>query len=132
MNENPSRRDFVGAVSASGATLTLSGASDAATPTRATSGIAADDFLPFVGQTFRVRSDEGSFNLTLTSVDHLAAGDRPRRFRHPFSLIFRGTRVPALSQQIRELSNLQFGRFETFLVPIRQVGDETTFEAIYG
>ena len=89
-----------------------------------------DDFLPRVGETFRVA--ESGADLVLTEAAGFStagAGAGPRKA--PFSLLFRGPKQPVLPQRIWALENEALGRLEIFLVPIGPDADGMRYEAVF-
>jgi len=88
-----------------------------------------EDFLPRVGETFRV--GETGTDLVLTEAASLAArGASAGPRRAPFSLLFRGPK-PVLPQRTWALENEALGRLEIFLVPIGADADGVRYEAIF-
>jgi hypothetical protein len=132
MSDQPTRRTFIGAVSAVGATASLSDAADATLPRCDMSQTEADHFVPLIGDQFRIKTEAGSLSLTLSSVDKLSRINRPVQFRDPFSLLFRGTGVPTFPQQTLEVRHPKLGCFEGFMVPVGTDGEDALFEMIYG
>jgi hypothetical protein len=89
-----------------------------------------EDFLPRVGETFRVA--ESGIDLVLTeaagfSTPGAVAGPR----KAPFSLLFRGPKQPILPQRIWALENETLGRLEIFLVPIGPDAGGMRYEAVF-
>jgi hypothetical protein len=68
--------------------------------------------------------------LTLVEVTVLG-GDATSARRQPFSLVFRGPRVPLLPQRIYRLEHDRMGALELFIVPLGPDGDGLRYEAIF-
>ena len=89
-----------------------------------------EDFLPRVGETFRVA--ESGADLVLTEAAGFSvpgAGAGPRKA--PFSLFFRGPKQPVLPQRIWALENEALGHLEIFLVPLGPDAEGMRYEAVF-
>jgi hypothetical protein len=75
-----------------------------------------------------VRSGPDPLELRLTNVVLLGECTGKRR---PFSLRFRGPRIPTLAQATYRLVHAEMGELEIFLVPIASDWDATTYEAVF-
>ncbi|MFI5120546.1 MAG: DUF6916 family protein [Thermoanaerobaculia bacterium] len=87
-----------------------------------------EDFLPRVGETFRV-AESGADLVLIEATAFSGAGAGPRKA--PFSLFFRGPKQPVLPQRIWALENEALGRLEIFLVPIGPDADGMRYEAVF-
>lgn len=92
----------------------------------------AATFLERIGETFRLRLDDGStLDLALVSVT-APPRDASPRMRDPFSIVFHGPPEPVLPQRIYPFENDALGAFELFVVPIGPAGEAMQYEAVFG
>jgi hypothetical protein len=89
-----------------------------------------ESFRPHLASAFRVEHAGTSVTLTLIEVTVLG-GDTASARRQPFSLLFRGPRVPLLPQRIHRLEHERMGGLELFIVPLGPDGDGLRYEAIF-
>ncbi len=91
------------------------------------------DFDPCLGTTFQLETAPGE-SATLELIE---VSGYPRRTRHSgatreaFSLLFRGTKDLAVSQQIFKLTHPDLGSHELFLVPVGADENGTRLEAVF-
>jgi hypothetical protein len=99
-----------------------------AAPQRDLAALTPADFLPLVGQTFRVVAGETGLEVELVEVRPLP----PHRHRaEPFALTLRGPRQPVLTQRVHTLVHPALGQLALFLVPVQGGGDGVAYEAIF-
>ncbi|MDL2718602.1 MAG: hypothetical protein PT977_12685 [Acidobacteriota bacterium] len=92
--------------------------------------VTREDFVPRVGETFRV--EEAGVDLVLAeAVDLSVRGGSPGPRRAPFSLLFRGPKQPVLPQRIWALANEAIGGIDIFLVAIGPDADGVRYEAVF-
>jgi hypothetical protein len=72
-----------------------------------------------------------SATLTLVEVTVLGGEGGASARRQPFSLLFRGPRVPLLPQRIYRLEHERMGALDLFIVPLGPDGDGLRYEAIF-
>ena len=72
--------------------------------------------------------DSAPLSLAVDSVQALPAH---RLREHPFSLVLRGPRTPALPQATYRLRHPRLGVIELFLVPLGQDAQATRYEALF-
>jgi hypothetical protein len=93
-------------------------------------------FTPHLGTTFRMCLDAApGLDVALVSVTpwqpHDAGSAAAPRPRTPFSVIFRGPRMPVLPQRIYTMEHGQLGVFSLFLVPIGPDQHGMCYEAVF-
>jgi hypothetical protein len=86
----------------------------------------AGTFGEHVNSTFRVQRERATIALELVEV-----ADRSTRRQVTFSLMFRGPQRPLLTQQIYPFEHDRLGRFDLFIVPVRQDGSGVYYEAVF-
>jgi hypothetical protein len=86
----------------------------------------AATFAEHLHSTFRVHHESVAVELTLTAVS-----DNSTPQQVMFSLLFRGPSAPALAQQIYPFAHDRLGRFDLFIVPVRQDAQGLYYEAIF-
>ncbi|EPX82286.1 DUF6916 family protein [Salipiger mucosus] len=101
----------------------------------------AEDFAPYVGDTFRVESVAGPVPLVLDNVKRFDRSDvRDKRVeidgsvlpaRQAFALTFEGPVAPVLVSDTVELAHPALGRLVLFLSPFRQDDDCMLYEALF-
>ncbi len=79
-------------------------------------------FSPYVGQRFRIGSD---------NVSHLQLNGVVRRGPSSFSLFFTGPGDRALAQGTYKFEHSDLGHFPLFIVPGRRQRGEQTYEAVF-
>lgn len=95
-----------------------------------------DSFLPYLGQTFRVRLGvDSTVELELSEVKEIGSGSKVRdpRFRqNPFSVLFRGPVEPSLEQSMYRVEHDEMGVIENlFMTPISANEDARYYEAVF-
>jgi hypothetical protein len=88
-----------------------------------------DDFIPCVGQVFRLAHEGGALEFVLLRAD--LSGARASQ-RAGFSLEFLGPGAPVLPQQTYGLKHSALGVLEIFLVPLGQKEGGVRYEAVFG
>lgn len=93
--------------------------------------LAIDDFSPRLGETFRLRCDDGStLDLRLDRVT--AHGRAPAAGgRAPFAIEFTGPRENILPQRIYRLEHDELEPLEIFLVPLAPDASSARYEAVF-
>jgi hypothetical protein len=87
-------------------------------------------FEEHLGSRFRLPLEEGNaLEMELARVARLEAHPGPRK--EPFSVFFRGPRVPVLPQRIYRLEHDRMGVLEIFLVPVGPDGEGMLYEAVF-
>ena len=86
----------------------------------------AATFAEHLHSTFRVHHDSAVIELVL-----IAVSDSSTLRQVMFSLLFRGPFLPALAQQIYAFEHDGLGRFDLFIVPVRQDTQGLYYEAIF-
>ena len=125
------RRGFMGAVSA-GAAMTATDLAVAGVSPVGTADLTLQHFRSRVGETFRLLSDIGRFDVTLTEAVEVGSGrDRAAEFRAPFSVLFRG-RMPVPNQGMFVLKHPTLGSCSLFLAPVDRSDNLVTLEAVFG
>ena len=94
-------------------------------------------FAPYLGTVFRLHLAAASgLDVELIAVESWHPQDpevvEARRYRVPFSLLFRGPRTPVLPQRIYTLAHAQLGTFDLFLVPTGPDSGGMCYEAVFG
>lgn len=93
------------------------------------------DFTPLSGAVFTIEFSDGTFELTLATVEPLGAraarADQPDLRTEPFSLVFLGPLVPVLPQRTWDLAHPALGTHGIFLVPIGPSGGRMRYEAVF-
>jgi hypothetical protein len=90
-------------------------------------------FAGRLGENFQVTPREGPpVELQLIEVSTGSAGDVGPGRREPFSLTFRGPRLPALPQQTYPMSHPTLGAFDLFIVPLGPDQQGMLYEAVFG
>ncbi|WP_319773685.1 DUF6916 family protein [Breoghania sp.] len=84
-------------------------------------------FVPLVGETFRLNTDEGNIDLVLHEAQALGLSPRPGG---AFSLVFRAPQDQPVAQQLHPIHHPALGSMHLFLLPIGSVGDDLAYEAI--
>jgi hypothetical protein len=85
---------------------------------------------PLVGQRFALATGQGGPEVSLELV--LVQPLRPHSRRaEPFSLHFRGPRLPLLPQSIYAVAHPELGELALFLVPVEGGPDSVTYEAVF-
>jgi hypothetical protein len=86
-----------------------------------------------LGDTFQVTPGVGPpVDLELVEVSACRAGGVRTGRSEPFSLIFRGPRVPALPQQTYPMIHEAIGAFDLFIVPLGPDQQGMLYEAVFG
>ena len=89
-----------------------------------------DTFAPRLGESFRVRLDDGSAVETrLASARTWGSGSDGRRV--PFTLTLVGPLQPMLPQRSYRVENDSLGDFELFLVPVGPNVAGMQYEAVF-
>jgi hypothetical protein len=90
------------------------------------------DFVPLVGQVFRVSlADAEPIPLALVSATEMGAPRSPEE-RRPFSLIFLGPEsTHYLRQGVYRLEHAQLDGLDLFIVPIGPQAGRMQYEAIF-
>jgi hypothetical protein len=86
----------------------------------------AATFAEHLHSPFRVHHESAVIELALTAVSDSST---PRQVM--FSLLFRGPALPVLVQQIYPFAHDRLGRFDLFIVPVRQDAQGLYYEAIF-
>jgi hypothetical protein len=90
--------------------------------------LAAGDFEPHVGSTFRLLMQQGEVGLELIEVRKLGPALREGG---AFALLFVSQKGPFLPQATYALSHPELGLLELFIVPIGPVGRGNGYEAVF-
>lgn len=91
--------------------------------------LSAEDFLPHVGQHFRLADAGGPQTLELLSVTR--AGRAAPGHRTGFSLLFRSAMPTVLEQTVLNLLHPTRGELGLFVVPVGQDAAGVQYEAIF-
>jgi hypothetical protein len=93
------------------------------------------DFSPLVGDTFRLRLDDGrEVTVALVETKSLVtpgAAANPRRVREPFHLLFHGPGDVPLPQRIYRIEHASLGPRDVFLVPVAFRNGGYDYEAVF-
>src|SRR6185369_17124085 len=95
-----------------------------------------DAIAPLVGQTFRLRLDDGAaIEIVLESVTEspVTAWQPPDGApdRQPFTLLFRGPPQFVLPQRIYRFEHETLGELDLFIVPIGRTPAGVNYEAVF-
>jgi len=93
-----------------------------------------DTFAPLVGHVFVVYVDTTNvLDLELLEAVPLGGSDSTAAVqgRRPFSLTFRGPRMPVLVQRIYPMGHPTLGSFEVFLVPVGSDEQGMLYELVF-
>jgi hypothetical protein len=82
-------------------------------------------FAGHIDSAFRLSHEHGTTELRLIEVTD---GSTDRQVS--FSLLFRGPRQPLLAQQIYAFEHNRLGRFDLFIVPVKQDAHGLYYEAV--
>lgn len=92
------------------------------------SSLTHEEFTKNANTNFQVEADENTqVELELTAVSGLKLYPR----QEEFTLEFRGPLNQFLGQGLRNFKHDQMGRFELFIVPIRQTEQGFYYEAVF-
>ena len=87
-----------------------------------------EEFVENLNTKFHLSTDDTNIvELELTEVSEL----KLFATQEQFSIVFRGPRERFLGQGIRPLDHEKLGRFELFLVPIREDAEGYYYEAVF-
>jgi hypothetical protein len=86
-------------------------------------------FSPFVNSTFHVADGRRRVPVVLSRIDDISSTTLSTR-EDRFSLIFKGTNDPALSQNTRRLVHVGRPAVDLFIVPVGLSGAGQTYQAI--
>ena len=86
----------------------------------------AATFAAHLQSAFRAHHAQTTTELALVEVSD---GSTPRQVT--FSLLFRGPHQPRLAQQIYPFEHDRLGRFDLFIVPVKQDGHGLYYEAVF-
>ncbi len=89
-----------------------------------TSDVTVETFAGREGQTFAIRFDDGTYELTLASIDRMPEEWGRTDVREPFSVTFEGPVEHLLPQNTWTLEHDELGPTEVFLVPLGPAGAE--------
>jgi len=92
-----------------------------------------DSAKALVGRTYRVRVDNRTVDLTVTSVVRAAEhGPRPKELsRDSFSIFFRGPAEVPLPQRMYALAGASESFANLFIVPVGRTQDGCDYEAVF-
>ena len=92
------------------------------------------DFQPLVGQDFRIRTPDGSFEcmMRLDAARDEAHGARPAAIRAPFSLLFDPCESELLAQGIYLVGNDNLAELALFMSPVQGGGDGPRMQSVFG
>ena len=92
--------------------------------------VTVETFAGREGETFSIRFDDATLELTLASVKR-APEEWGRAERDPFSIVLHGPLEHALPQRIWPLDHAELGRLELFLVPLGPEGGVMRYQAVF-
>lgn len=87
-------------------------------------------FEPCVGDVFRIETDAGALELTLTEASP-GPWQPEGEAAFAFELMFRGPADPMLPQAIYRLTHPELGPLDIFIVPLERTGEGTTYQAVF-
>ena len=93
------------------------------------SDLTVEDFELCRGDVFHVPAGPAQLEFTLARIERLGP-PRPGG-RTPFSLIFRGPKLPVLSQAIYRFAHPRFESLDMFIVPVGPDMDAMQYQAIF-
>ena len=98
--------------------------------------ITMETFQSALGETFRISAEDGPTVdmelIEVTPFGSAAASSSQQQGRQPFSIAFRGPKLPALNQSIYRCENDRLGTIEQlFLVPFNEDEQGRYYEAIF-
>jgi hypothetical protein len=94
-----------------------------------TDPLTRSSFSPFVNSTFHVADGRRRVPVVLSRIDDITSTTQSTR-EDRFSLIFKGTNDPSLSQKTRRLVHVDRPAVDLFIVPVGMSGNGQTYQAI--
>ena len=86
--------------------------------------VTVETFAGREGETFAIRFDDGTYEMTLASVDRMPEEWGRTDVREPFSVIFHGPVEHLIPQDTWALEHDELGTLELFVVPLGPEGED--------